>query len=329
MNKKGVIFAIVGAIGGLFVLAASVPFDQATGNLLSWLKQLGQQPYKSILFWLGLALILMAMIVYIRTLLARIERRIGQTALTRKALADHWAERARLEISVIANVSAGREPTDFPIAKDPENTRFRQLKDAVNTGDLKAADLHGDRANAMTAVTIYEFRQFARRTGKDYWEEVLARWEAKQPSPSGSRSSSMFADPEPGLTMAAWWAVMESAWGTYQRGNPPDTSTDQNVRIGTIMHMVATIVSDAAMVGSLTIKGRPAGEIEFEDIPKATWRLAAIVATPDMASIWKLEVIARSSVDPERIERVLSYDSIIVNFERFKSLFDAMAPDPK
>jgi len=247
----------------------------------------------------------------------------------RRAAEDHWAERKQVEISALANVSAGREPTDFPIANDPENARFRQLKDAVNTGELKAADLHGDRANVMTAITIDEFRKFANRAGKDYWKAVLARWGAKQPAANGNRPRSILADPEPGITMAAWWAVMESAWGKYKRENSPDTSTDQNARIGALMHMVAHTVSEAAMVGSLAIKGRPPGEIEFEEIPKATWRLAAIVANPDMASIWKLEVIARSGVDPDRIERVLSYDSLIVNFEQFQAVFDSMAPNPE
>lgn len=158
---------------------------------------------------------------------------------------------------------------------------------------------------------------------------MLARWEAKQPTANNGRASSLLADPEPGLTMAAWWAVMESAWGKYKRENPPDTSTDQNARIGMLMHMVAHTVSEAAMAGSLTIKGRSPGEIEFEEIPKAAWRLAAIVANPDMASIWKLEVIARSGVDPDRIERVLSYDSLIVNFEQFQAVFDSMAPNPE
>lgn len=93
---------------------------------------------------------------------------------------DHWAERDRVEISVLANVSTHLPATHVPINKDPENARFRQLKDAVNTGELKAVDMHGDRANAMTSVTIDAFERYARKSGKKYWLAVLRRWEKKQ-----------------------------------------------------------------------------------------------------------------------------------------------------
>lgn len=90
--------------------------------------------------------------------------------------------------------------------------------------------------------------------------------------------------------------------------------------------MVARTITEAARAGRLTIKGRPPAEIEFERIPKATWHLAAINVVPDNATIWKFEVVPCHGVDPERIERVLSYDSLTVNLEEFQSIFDAIGP---
>ena len=40
-------------------------------------------------------------------------------------------------------------------------------------------------------------------------------------------------------------------------------------------------------------------------------------------------VVPRHEVDPEPIKRVLSYDSVVVNFEQFESVFNAPGPDPE
>lgn len=323
--KTGTKISLVLLVVAILAIVTNATLDVSANNARTYL-----DPIRPYLFWIVWAVIIGVLILLTRRYMTRIDGMLDSGSPSgMQPSQDHWAERQRLEISVLANVSAGREATDFPIAKDPENARFRQLKDAVNTGELNAADLHGDRAGIMTAITIDEFRKFVKQSGRNYWVEVLERWDAKQPAVPHGQRDSVLSDPEPGLTMAAWWAVMESAWGRFKRDNPPDTSTDLNARIRSLMHMVASIVSEAAMVGSLTIKGRPPGEIEFEEIPKATWRLAAIVANPNVMSIWKLEVTARSSVDPDRIERVLSYDSLIVDFEEFQAVFDSMGPDPE
>ena len=152
MKRWGVISTIGGGIGAILILAVSVPLDEATGNLASWLKPLGQEPAKSILFWIGIVVIVIALILPIRTLLGRIDKRIDQTRPVDATPVDHWAERMRLEISVIANVSANREPTASPIDKDPENSRLRELKDAIDAGELDA-EINGEKASVWSKVT--------------------------------------------------------------------------------------------------------------------------------------------------------------------------------
>ena len=95
------------------------------------------------------------------------------------------------------------------------------------------------------------------------------------------------------------------------------------------MQTVAFTVEEAAKAGNLTLKGRPPGEIEYEPITSATWKLAALNVVADDAAIMKFEVVPRHEVDPARIKKVLSYDSLVVNFEQFESVFAALGPDPE
>jgi len=183
MKRWGVISTVGGSIGAILILAASVPLDEATGNLASWLKPLGQEPAKSILFWIGVGVIVIALILPIPALLARIDKRIGQTIPADTTPADHWAHRKRLEISVIANVSAGREPNARPIVGEPENSRLRELKDAIADGEIDA-ELNGRRANVRSTVTLHDFTIYVAATNKPHWVELLHRWQKVQtPAP--------------------------------------------------------------------------------------------------------------------------------------------------
>ena len=82
-----------------------------------------------------------------------------------------------MEISALANVSAGRQPTDGPINKDPENSRLRELKDAINSVELDA-ELNGESTNWWSTVTLHDFTIYVAATNKPYWVEVLHRWQA-------------------------------------------------------------------------------------------------------------------------------------------------------
>ncbi len=65
-----------------------------------------------------------------------------------------------------------------------------------------------------------------------------------------------------------------------------------------------------AMNGKIHIRGRNPGEIEYEDIPRDTWRLAYLQVREDKSTIWRVYPIPRTDVKPEQIQKLLAYDSL-------------------
>lgn len=173
MKTGTIISLVISAVIGFLILAATVPLDKATSNFASW---------SGPLIWVGLALIAVPIIIASTVLYKRVTKRLAQSVPAAPP-ADHWANRMRLEISVIANVSAGREPTESPIDKDPANSRLRELKDAIDTGSLEA-EKNGSRPNVNSTVTLEDFEKFVSQANKQYWVEVVRRWQGGQ-APSG------------------------------------------------------------------------------------------------------------------------------------------------
>ena len=157
------------AVIGFLILTATVSRDVATSNVASW---------SGPLFLLGLLLLVVPMIIASIRLYRRLMNRLAQTVPAAPP-ADAWAHRKRLEISVIANVSAGREPNARPIVGDPENSRLRELKDAISDGELDA-ELNGRRANVRSTVTLQGFTIYVAATNKPHWIELLYRWQKVQ-----------------------------------------------------------------------------------------------------------------------------------------------------
>lgn len=91
---------------------------------------------------------------------------------------DHWTERRQLEISILANVSAGLDPYHSPIDSDPALSRLRELKDAILTNEIDAS-LNGEHPNVMSTITLREFELYVSATNKPYWVEVLHRWQSR------------------------------------------------------------------------------------------------------------------------------------------------------
>ncbi len=83
----------------------------------------------------------------------------------------------RREIYVIANLSVGRTPHDLPIDRDPQLTRLRLLKDAIQDGQLLAT-LEGEKPNAWATVTPGELRKFAEKKRHSDLLAVVERWTA-------------------------------------------------------------------------------------------------------------------------------------------------------
>lgn len=142
----------------------------------AWLRQ--QDPI--ILFVIGLCTFA-AMVIIFERLAAR-RHRIRSTAPQKTGEPernDHWTERKQLEIYVLANASGGVDPIALPVDKDPQLTRLRELKDAITRDELDAT-LNGERPNVMSTVTLQSFEQYVAATNKQYWQEVLHRWQARQ-----------------------------------------------------------------------------------------------------------------------------------------------------
>jgi Fe-S cluster biosynthesis and repair protein YggX len=112
-----------------------------------------------------------------------------------------------------------------------------------------------------------------------------------------------------------------SAWAKWFASQSLATNNHQLVRQDDIMNKASSIVLDALMNGKIFARGRPAGAIEYEDIPREAWRLAAIRMESDMRALWRAVIFPRSNVTPTRIQKLLSYDSIIVDSLKFQNVW--------
>lgn len=173
--KTGTIAILVSIVVAVAMIVVAVPPDEATDNAANWFVK--SRPY---LFWTGLVVLFGFAIYLIKKYVKRIDKVIDAANPADQPLpADHWAERKRLEISVIANISAHREPNASPIAGEPENSRLRELKDAIDEGHLDA-EINGPKPNATSTVTLKDFVLYVAATNKTYWKELLDRWQAVQ-----------------------------------------------------------------------------------------------------------------------------------------------------
>ena len=122
------------------------------------------------------------------------------------------------------------------------------------------------------------------------------------------------------LDMAILLMAHRSAWGRWFsaqilvcNGTP--------IREDYLMRMAVDQVVHEAVEGNLTIRGRLPSGTEYETIGSDVWRLAHLDVKPDTRRIWGISAIPRSDVDPERISRLLSYDSLIVDSRQFEKIW--------
>jgi hypothetical protein len=126
-----------------------------------------------------------------------------------------------------------------------------------------------------------------------------------------------------------------SAWGKWFTSqslannplNPPNESLT--------MHAATHIVLDALTDGSLEVRGRRPGQMDYEQIPQTHWRSTALHMIPDSRSLWKMiliprggaeitpdgKVIGRDQEAVQRTDRLATYDSLIVNSRQFEKLW--------
>jgi hypothetical protein len=124
-----------------------------------------------------------------------------------------------------------------------------------------------------------------------------------------------------------------SAWAKWFASQFLANNNHEPVSQPTLMNIASGIVLDALMDGKILARGRlqwisrtswwhqPSDAVEYEDISKETWRLAAIRMERHPNTLWRAVPFPRWKVDPERIKKLLSYDSIIVNSREFEQLW--------
>jgi hypothetical protein len=136
----------------------------------------------------------------------------------------------------------------------------------------------------------------------------FARW-----SRSRSQPEPYLSDVDSELGSAIRDMATYSAWAKWFASQALAISNHQPVSQSHLMHIASSIVLDALMNGKIFARGRSSSAIEYEDIPREAWRLAAIRMEPDLRTLWRAVLFPRSNVDPERIDRLLGYDSVIVD----------------
>lgn len=115
------------------------------------------------------------------------------------------------------------------------------------------------------------------------------------------------------LNRAAYLIAHRSAWGRdfaaeyLIRDNYSPTS-EQN-----LMQNVAHLMTEAAMKGHIEIKGRKAGEIQFEPIYPDTWQLICLDIQPDNRTLWCVSIKYKGSPTKEQKDRMPQYESLSIS----------------
>jgi hypothetical protein len=153
---------------------------------------------------------------------------------------------------------------------------------------------------------------------------IVADTEGEALQPIAGDEYLMYRDSE--LGSAVRHMGWDSAWGKWHQAQ--DLATRGQVDEVHTMNTAASKVVDALMDGRLEARGRMPQEISYEPIPRETWRLAALQVHEDVASLWKFKVVPRWGESPERISRLMGYDSITVDSRQFLKLWPTKDPVP-
>ena len=157
-------------------------------------------------------------------------------------------------------------------------------------------------------------------TGTKYYDLRLTSAEVKKKWPKESKRNYL-SDEDTELGTAIHYMAMFSAWAKWFAAQHLALNEHKPISESSMMSTASFLVLDAAMNGKLSMRGRPAGSIQYEAISRETWRLIAIKMEPHPATLWKAVVIPRSDVDQERVQEILEYDSIILSSREFEQLW--------
>ena len=172
----------------------------------------------------------------------------------------------------------------------------RKLRDQRNIGDFRQWDNH------------------------DCYQTALDRL-LRDLEPPPSKPYLHHAESE--LSTAMQDMARRSAWAKWLSAQHLAHNNHQPISEQALLYIVCGVVLDQLVEGTLRAKGRKPTAIEYEPISQAAWRLAALKAEPHPASLWRIKVIPRAKVDPDRISDLLTCDSIMVDSREFESIWPA------
>ena len=163
--------------------------------------------------------------------------------------------------------------------------------------------------------TRYDNKEIDRKSMVQYKASL------RNAQPTNSHKSRYLSDEDTELGTAIHYMAMFSAWAKWFAAQHLALNEHKPISESSMMSTASSLVLDAAMNGKLSMRGRPAGSIQYEAISRETWRLIAIKMEPHPATLWKAVVIPRSDVDQERVQEILEYDSIILSSREFEQLW--------
>ena len=140
-------------------------------------------------------------------------------------------------------------------------------------------------------------------------------------------SPSYLRDRDTEMSHAIVMMVWKSAWAKWFAAQTLTAShfagVSESSRERGLLSLASSLVVDKAMNGELEIRGRPSDSKNYEVIAREDWRLAFLDPEPNPNSIWKMVVKPRTGESPDRIKRLLDYDSLIVDSTQFQELWPA------
>jgi hypothetical protein len=163
-----------------------------------------------------------------------------------------------------------------------------------------------------------------------YWDNLLPARLRSKVQPLGYLRNE---DSELGAAVRdmAW----RSAWARWFASQFLANNNHQPAREEQIMQTASILVLDALTDGRLEARGRRAGRLDYEAIPRTHWRSTALHMIRDDAALWRMVLIPRggAEISPEgavtgrdasatqRTEQLAAYDSIIVSSRQFEAIW--------
>ena len=223
----------------------------------------------------------------------------------RRSSEDHWAHRRKMELMALANVASGRDPTAAPMSGEPENSYYHVLKEAVESGSLKAKRT-GIQVDYGAEVEYGDFCRYTKTVEIPWIQELLARWSKGQQA-RNSDTDQQKTEPELGRDISLSDAIMRVAFKTWD-WQPALTDT-KTIDIEICVENSMQQIRQAAVDGLLPIWGNTGDtnihKIAAQDFVKANIPLDLVL----QAAVGEPDELNISNVSHDK----LSYSSLMTN----------------